>query len=101
MGSTLSVAQFEKTGDLDERRETALLDSEHLMEQVSYLGTHILTLPAAMRVRQEGLHREKFLRYEIEQTLKLDIDQLKLHFDAGLPYSGMMKMAVNRLREYR
>ena len=95
MGSTLSVAQFEKTGDLDERRETALLDSEHLMEQVPYLGTHILTLSAAMRARQEGLHREEFLRHEIEQTLELDIDQLELHFDADLLYPGMMKMAVN------
>ncbi|MCL0065412.1 sugar phosphate isomerase/epimerase [Dehalococcoidia bacterium] len=100
MGSTLSVAQFETTGDLDERRETALLDSKHLTGQVPYLGTHILTLSAAIRARQEGLHREEFLHHEIEQRLELQVDQLELHFDADLLYPGMMKMAVKRLREY-
>ncbi|MCL0065403.1 sugar phosphate isomerase/epimerase [Dehalococcoidia bacterium] len=101
MTSTLSVARCETTGDLDERRETALLDSKHLTGQVAYLGTHILTLPAAIRARQEGLNREEFLHHEIEQTLELDIDQLELHFDADLLCPGMMKMAVKRLREYR
>ncbi len=101
MSSTLSVARCETTGDLDERRETALLDSKHRTGQVPYLGTHILTLPAAIRASQEGLNREGFLHHEIEQTLELDVDQLELHFDADLLYPGMMKMAVKRLREYR
>ncbi|MCL0103292.1 sugar phosphate isomerase/epimerase [Dehalococcoidia bacterium] len=101
MSSTLSVARWEKTGDLDKRRETALLDSRHLTGQVTYLGTHILTLPAAIRARQEGLHREEFLHHEIEQVLKLDIDQWELHFEADFLYPGMMKMAVKRLGEYR
>ena len=56
MGSMLSVAQFERSGDLEERSETALLGSGHLMEQVPYLGTHILTLPTAIWARQKGLH---------------------------------------------
>lgn len=99
MSSTLSV--LEKTGDLGERRETALLGSEHLMGQVPYLGTHILTLPAAIRARQERLDREEFLDRQIEQGLEMDIDQLELHFDAELLYPGMMKMAVKRLSKYR
>ncbi|MCL0105989.1 sugar phosphate isomerase/epimerase [Thermodesulfovibrionales bacterium] len=101
MSSTLSVARWEKTGDSDKKRETALLDSRHLTGQVTYLGTHILTLPAAIRARQEGLHREEFLHHEIEQALELDVDQLELHFDADLLYPDVMKMTVKKLRQYR
>ena len=78
-----------------------MLDSRHLTERVPYLGTHILTLPAAIRARQEGLDREKFLHHEIEQRLELGIDQLELHFGADLLYPGMMKMAVKKLWQYR
>jgi len=76
---------------------------EFLVErkQVGYLGTHILTLPAAIRARQEGLSREEFLQRQIEQTLELDIDQLELHFDADLFYPGVSELAVKKLREYR
>ncbi len=76
---------------------------EFLVErkQVGYLGTYILTLPAAIQARQEGLGREEFLHRQIEQTLELDIDQLELHFDADLLYPGISELAVKRLREYQ
>ena len=73
-----------------------MLDNRHLTGRVPYLGTHILTLPAAIRARQEGLDREKFLHHEIEQRLELGIDQLELHFGADLLYPDVMKMTVKK-----
>lgn len=70
-------------------------------KQVGHLGTNILTLPAAIRARQEGLAREEFLDRQMKQTLELDIDQLELHFDAELLYPSITQLAVERLREYR
>ena len=65
------------------------------------VGTHILTLPAAIQAKQEGLGRDEFLQQQIEEGLKLGIEQLELHFESEFLYPGITRPAVKRLTEYR
>ena len=65
--------------------------------QACLVGTHILTLPAAIRAKQEGLSRDEFLQRQIEERLKLGMEQLELHFEAESLYPGITQQAVKRL----